>query len=157
MKRCKRGSSGRSEKESGATAIELVIWTPLLFLVMFTTVQFGLWIFARHVAISAAQEGARQARYNAYPDPNGWADSSKTYTSKWVTDLIGGLVVNGSLQVDAQPGRTINLQTTQNPEVGMSVSFQVFSVAPFSQLTVSATSVGPVECFYDDQGYCVGD
>ena len=52
----------RQDKESGATAIEFVVWTPLLFLFMFGSVQFGLAMFARHVAVTAAEEGARTAR-----------------------------------------------------------------------------------------------
>jgi hypothetical protein len=39
----------------------------------------------------------------------------------------------------------------------VTVTFRVISVIPFVPLTVSASSEGPVECFYNDAGNCVGD
>lgn len=136
--------------------MELVLWTPVLFLVMFAAVQFGLDLFAQHVANSAAQEGARQARQTAYDD-QGWAGASTAYTEQWAQDLIGGLIVTNSLNSDAVPGTgAIDFQDTPHPEVGVNVSFRVVSVIPFLPLNVSASSEGPVECFYDETGHCVG-
>ena len=149
-------SRARPDRESGASAVELVLWTPLLFLVMFAAVQFGLDLFAQHVANSAAQEGARQARDTAYGDPN-WAPKSTAYTAQWAVDLIGGLITTNPLSPTALPAGGINLNTAQNPEVGVQITFSVVSVIPFVPLTVSASSEGPVECFYNVTGTCVGD
>lgn len=146
----------RADRESGASAVELVLWTPVLFLVMFAAVQFGLDLFAQHVAASAAQEGARQARDTAYGDQN-WPTESTQYANTWATDLIGGLIVTNSLHSTAVPGTPIDLNTAQNPEVGVTVTFHVVSVIPFLPLDVSSSSEGPVECFYNDAGQCVGD
>ncbi|HET9173564.1 MAG TPA: TadE/TadG family type IV pilus assembly protein [Actinospica sp.] len=146
----------RADRESGASAIELVLWTPVLFLVMFAAVQFGLDLFAQHVAASAAQEGARQARDTAYGDQT-WQSDSTRYAEKWATDLIGGLIVPNSLNSTANPDTAIDLNTAQNPEVGVTVNFSVVSVIPFMPLNVSASSEGPVECFYNDAGQCVGN
>lgn len=148
------------DRESGASAVELVLWTPLLFLAMFAAVQLGLDLFAQHVAISAAQEGAREARDDAYPDEqNGtdWAGASTAYANQWATSLIGGMIRENTLSSTAQPGDTVSFDTTEHPEVGVSVTFSVVSVVPLLSLNVSATSEGPVECFYNDAGLCIGD
>ena len=150
-----------SDRESGASAVELVIWTPVLFLVMFAAVQFGLDLFAQHVAISAAQEGAREARDNAYPDEQvgkDWAGESTAYAEQWATNLIGGLIEGETLNSSPVPATYVDFQDTANPEVGVSVTFRVVSVIPFLPLNVSASSQGPVECFYNlATGLCVGD
>jgi Flp pilus assembly protein TadG len=147
----------RPDRESGASAVELVLWTPVLFLVMFAAVQFGLDLFAQHVAGSAAQEGARQARNSAYADQNGWQARSTSYAENWAQNLIGGLIVSNSLTSTAVPGTAIDLGTAVHPEVGVTINFQVVSVIPFLPLNVSASSQGPVECFYNDAGQCVGN
>lgn len=140
----------RQDKESGATAIEFVLWTPLLFLFMFGSVQFGLAMFARHVAVTAAQEGARTAREQAAADPRGWQTAAKDDATKWVNQLIGGLVTDG---VQASP---IPAKTLAYPEVGMEVSFSIVSVIPHWQFHVDAVSQGPIECYYTQAGACVG-
>jgi Flp pilus assembly protein TadG len=148
------------DRESGVSAVELVVWTPLLFLVMFAAVQFGLDLFAQHVAISAAQEGAREARDNAYPDEQAgqdWAGASTQYAETWANGLISGLIASNSLNSNAVPANYIDFQDTANPEVGVTVTFNVISVIPFAQLHVTATSQGPVECFYNlATEQCVG-
>jgi Flp pilus assembly protein TadG len=143
--------------------VELVLWTPMLFVVMFAAVQVGLYLFAQHVATSAAQEGAREARDNAYPDEQAgvdWAGQSTSYAAGWAQDLIGGLIAtNGpALAPTALPGSGyIDFGTAQNPEAGVSLTFNVVSVIPYITFSVSASSEGPVECFYNDTGNCVGD
>ncbi|MGC5408114.1 TadE family protein, partial [Streptomyces sp. DT225] len=57
--------------DSGMTAIEFVLLTPVLFFMIFATVQFALYFFADHVAQAAAQAGARHARAPAPPHPGG--------------------------------------------------------------------------------------
>ena len=51
------------------TAIEFVLLTPVLFFMIFATVQFALYFFADHVAQAAAQAGARKARATAHDAP----------------------------------------------------------------------------------------
>jgi hypothetical protein len=134
-----------------------VLWTPVLFLVMFAAVQFGLDLFAQHVANSAAQEGARQARESAYADQSGWEGQATGYATNWAQQLIGGLIVSNTLNSSAVPGAPINFGQAVHPEVGVTVTFHVVSVIPFTSLDVSASSQGPVECFYNNAGQCVGD
>jgi hypothetical protein len=70
----------------------------------------------------------------------------------WVSSLAGGLV-DGKVQ----PGSLgpASVRGVVYPEVGVSVSFRVVTVVPWT-FTVSAQSQGPVECFYTPQGTCNG-
>lgn len=141
----------RRERESGATAIEFVVLTPLLFLLMIGTVQVGLALFARHVAISAAQEGARTAREQAAGTAD-WQGHATGTATTWVNQLLGELVSGGPTAAALAPVPVGD----QNPQVGVSVRFQIATVVPAWTFTLSAQSVGPVECFYTPQGYCDG-
>jgi Flp pilus assembly protein TadG len=61
-----RSRGGRSLRDDrGMTAIEFVILTPLLFLMLMLMVQFALYLFAKQAATAAVQEGARKAREQA--------------------------------------------------------------------------------------------
>jgi Flp pilus assembly protein TadG len=140
------------DKESGATAIEFVVFTPLLFLLMFGSVQIGLALFARHVAVSAAQEGAREARETAVSTTTNWQTASTSAATNWVTQLLGTMVEGTPT---AQPLEPVPLGNAY-PEVGVSVRFGVVSVVPGWTFSVSSSSVGPVECFYQTDGHCNG-
>jgi len=132
-------------RESGVSAIEFVLLTPLLFFLLFATVQFALYFFARHVAIAAAQEGDRVARAEAGNPGRDWSGDAKTSASGWITQLAPNLL-NGSLvTTDAaghsgQEGWTVSVQVTAT----------VPSLFPWANLTVSETSTGPVEQFIPD-------
>jgi Flp pilus assembly protein TadG len=141
------------DRESGATVVEFVVLTPILFLLMFGSVQIGLALFARHVAVSAAQEGARKAREEAANPNANWQTDADNATTSWVDQLLGNLLQGSPLP---EPQEPVPL-TAPYPEVGMKVTFNVVSVVPFWTFTVESTSVGPVECFYAVDGRCNGD
>src|SRR6266516_4881586 len=48
--------------QRGVTSAELVIVTPVLLLLVLLVVQVGLYFHASHIALAAAEEGARAAR-----------------------------------------------------------------------------------------------
>lgn len=52
----------RARDERGASAIELVLYTPLLMIAMIITIQFALTYLAKQSASAAAREAARVAR-----------------------------------------------------------------------------------------------
>ncbi|RIQ13698.1 TadE/TadG family type IV pilus assembly protein, partial [Jiangella rhizosphaerae] len=52
----------RSRRERGATAIELAMYTPIMFLIIFIIVQFTLTWHGNQIAAAAAREAARTAR-----------------------------------------------------------------------------------------------
>jgi len=54
-------ASPQHDQQRGSTTIEMVILFPVLLIMLFGTVQTGLWFNARNIAITAAQTGAREA------------------------------------------------------------------------------------------------
>lgn len=57
----------RVRGERGTSAIELVLYTPLLMITMIITIQFSLTYLAKQSASAAAREAARVARVTGDP------------------------------------------------------------------------------------------
>src|SRR5258708_6198838 len=136
-----------ADRESGVSAIEFVLLTPLLFFLIFATVQFALYFFARHVAIAAAQEGARVARTEAGnpADAGLWSNDAKTKANAWINQLAPNLLDGSGVQT----GST-GVQGTQDWTVSVTVTATVPSLFPWATMTVTETSAGPVEQFIPD-------
>ncbi|MGW8380247.1 TadE family protein [Streptomyces sp. ODS28] len=124
------------------TAIEFVVLTPLLFFMIFATVQFALYFFADHVAQAAAQAGAREARAEAQDDPGGWSGKAKAKADTYIQQLGPQLVVSPDV-------RTVR---PQEDSVGVEIDARVPTVFPGLDMTVHSVSVGPVERFVEDTG-----
>lgn len=124
------------------TAIEFVILTPVLFFMIFATVQFALYFFADHVAQAAAQAGARKARAEADQNP-GW-QSEATGTARSYVDQLGPrLLVDPAITAIGPSGES----------VGVRVTARVPQVFPWLDVfTVDEVSQGPVERFVPDGG-----
>lgn len=146
-----RGHERRRDRESGVTVVEFVLLSPILFILMFGTVELGLVTYAHHAAVAAAEQGARAGREDRYADPDGWQTLAQNRAKNWVTSLVGGLVEQNSLTAN---GKSDSL-AKQYPEVTVKVNFDMVSVVPWS-VSLSATSSGPVECFYTPGGICDG-
>ncbi|MGV9454720.1 TadE family protein [Streptomyces sp. NPDC003635] len=123
--------------DSGMTAIEFVLLTPVLFFMIFATVQFALYFFADHVAQAAAQAGARKARATADAEPGGWRGEARTVVDSYIEQLGPALVLSPDVRM---------LQPEQNT-VGVEITAKVPSVFPGLDFTVHAQSAGPVERF----------
>src|SRR3569833_4288637 len=65
----------RRRSDRGANTLELALLTPILLLVILFVVQFALVFHARHVALAAAQAGARVAREQRTGD---WRSAATT-------------------------------------------------------------------------------
>lgn len=126
--------------DSGMTAIEFVLLTPVLFFMIFATVQFALYFFADHVAQAAAQAGARKARATADEQPGAWRGEAQNVVDIYIAQLGPQLVL--------APDVTM-LQPEENT-VGVEITAQVPTVFPGLDLTVHAESSGPVERFVED-------
>lgn len=127
--------------DSGMTAIEFVFLTPVLFFMIFATVQFALYFFADHVAQAAAQAGARKARAEADANPGGWRGDAGDVVQSYIHQLGSKLVLHPDV-------------TMLNPDadtVGVEIAAKVPSVFPGLDLTVHAQSRGPVERFVEDK------
>jgi Flp pilus assembly protein TadG len=135
-----------ADRESGVSAIEFVLLTPILFFLIFATVQFALYFFARHVAIAAAQEGARVARAEAANPAENWSADAKSKSNAWINQLAPSLL-GGSRVVTSMTGT----RGTDGWTVSVKVTATVPSLIPGATLRVSETSTGPVEQFIPDR------
>lgn len=131
-----RGDSG----ESGMTAIEFVLLTPVLFFMIFATVQFALYFFADHVAQAAAQAGARKARATADAEPGAWRGEARDVVDSYISQLGPQLVLSPDVKM-VQP---------EQHTVGVEITARIPTVFPGLDLTVHAQSSGPVERFVED-------
>ncbi|WP_434594740.1 TadE family protein [Streptomyces sp. A5-4] len=138
----RRVQAARTRGDSGMTAIEFVLLTPVLFFMIFATVQFALYSFADHVAQAAAQAGAREARAEADENPGGWEGKARGVAAGYIQQLGPQLVLGPEVKM---------LQPEQNT-VGVEVTGRVPSVFPGLNLTVHAQSMGPVERFVEEGG-----
>ncbi|MCZ4101529.1 pilus assembly protein [Streptomyces sp. SID13666] len=136
------GSRTGSGGDRGMTAIEFVFLTPVLFFMIFATVQFGLFYFADHVAQAAAQAGARKARAEADGNPGGWEAKARSTALSYIAQLGPNLL----------EGPTVTSSGPANNTVGIRVTATVPTVFPGMTFTVNEQSQGPIERFVPDIG-----
>jgi Flp pilus assembly protein TadG len=136
------GAGARTGSDRGMTAIEFVFLTPVLFFMIFATVQFGLYFFADHVAQAAAQAGARKARAEADADPNGWQDKA-THAAGLYVQQLGPNLLGGDHEAPLHP---------EQFTVGVRVTGDVPTIFPGFHFRVDESSVGPIERFVPDNG-----
>ncbi|MEV0639664.1 TadE family protein [Streptomyces sp. NPDC050619] len=133
----RRADAASARGDSGMTAIEFVFLTPVLFFMIFATVQFALYFFADHVAQAAAQAGARKARATADAQPGAWRGEAQDVVDSYISQLGPQLVLKPEVKM---------LQPEQNT-VGVEITARVPTVFPGLDFTVHAQSSGPVERF----------
>ncbi|CAM5517307.1 TadE family protein [Streptomyces afghaniensis] len=139
VRAARRAAAARGD--SGMTAIEFVLLTPVLFFMIFATVQFALYFFADHVAQAAAQAGARKARATADEQPGAWRGEAQDVVDSYIQQLGPQLVLGPDVKM---------LQPDQNT-VGVEIEARVPTVFPGLDLTVHAQSAGPVERFVQEE------
>jgi Flp pilus assembly protein TadG len=132
-----RGHGRTQDRSRGATSIELALLTPILLFVILLVVQFAMVYHARHVALAAAQAGARVARGQVTGD---WQSAAKSkaeaYAQQIGPNIITGVVATPSGGVD---------------ERFVDVDGQAITVIPFMSLHVHQRAGGPTECFRPDR------
>ena len=121
----------RPTGQRGSAAVELVLLTPLLMILVLVVVQFALWQHARQVLLAAAQEGARAARAQG-----GTAEEGRARTLDYIQQIGPDLVSSPAVEVN----RSLDI-------VSVEVRGQAVNIVPGLPLRVTATSVGPVERF----------
>jgi Flp pilus assembly protein TadG len=131
------------DRESGTTAIEFIVWTPLLMFMIVLAVQLAMYLFAEHVASTAAQAGARAAREDEATD-SGWQKAAVDAANSWINNLIEPA---GTTSVSARIAAPAPNACTP-AQVEVTVTFQVDTM--FGKLTVNAMNEGPVENYYPD-------
>ncbi len=134
--RLRRAASARGDE--GATSIEMVLYTPLLMLVIFVTVQFALSWHGSSVASAVAREAARTARAGG-GTPAAIAQAEARGLE--YADAIGGAVLRDvTVDVVALPG----------DEIRVTVRGRANEIVDGLAPTVEATVEGPVEVFRPD-------
>lgn len=130
-------------RDGGSSAIEFVVLTPVMFFMIFGAVQFAMYSFADHVATAAAQAGARTARAEADVDAGGWRDKARAKSLEYVEQLGPGLFVGTPTVRPVDMGGDV---------VRVVVEGRIPMILPGMDMTVTATSEGPVERFVPDGG-----
>ncbi|GAA4621781.1 pilus assembly protein [Actinoallomurus vinaceus] len=124
--------------DRGASTLELALLTPVLLLVILLVVQFAMVYHARHVALAAAQSGARVARESGSGDWKGEAEAkAREYVGQIGPELLSG--------VTPQAGGDQNQRW-------VTVTGTAVRVVPFLTFHVSQRSGGPIECYRPDVG-----
>jgi Flp pilus assembly protein TadG len=138
---------GRStpEAERGSSAIELVLVTPLMILLVFGLIQAGLVWNARHVVSSAAQHGAREARTATALAP---AISSTAELDGATQEQLQRSTLSFLRQTGGR-GLTDATVTVRRDGsfVTVTVSGTTLGVLPGTRVRVSAASRTPLEGF----------
>ena len=136
--------ASREHGERGASAVELAMLTPLLIIIIAGTIQFAMLYHARHVALAAAQAGARVARATAGDPGANWQEPARTKTFDYLRTI-------GPHLLEAPTAQPLERDIGGQPvDVGIQVRGTAIRVIPFLTLTVTEQSRGPVERFIPD-------
>jgi Flp pilus assembly protein TadG len=125
-------------RDQGASSLEWALLTPFLVSFMMTVVQFAMVYHARHVALAAAQSGARVARTD---NSTAWQANAERRAKDSVAQVGPGLLTQTNAVADGdRDHRYVNVTGT------------AVSVVPGMTFTVSQRAGGPTECFRPDLG-----
>jgi Flp pilus assembly protein TadG len=129
-----RGAGGDDEKEDGSSIVELVIVFPALLLLVMMTIEFGIWMHARHLAQAAADDGLARAQQLNGTQALGQAEAQASLNRLAATMFTGTPTVTATRDDIAGTASVIIDATT-------------VSVVPFFTLTVHERVSGPIEKF----------
>jgi hypothetical protein len=132
-----RGHGRTRDAARGASSIELALLTPILLFVILLVVQFAMVYHARHVALAAAQAGARVARGQETGD---WQSAAKSKAESYARQIGPKIITD----VVATPSGGAD-------ERFVDVNGQAITVIPFMSLRVHQRAGGPTECFRPDR------
>ena len=127
----------RHQREEGTSAVELVLYMPLLMIAILLTVQFALVYLGNQVASASAREASRVARVT------GDVGQGTTKGYSYAADLGKGVLEN--VEVDVR-------QVGDN-QMRVTVSGSAPQLLPFlDSPRVSEEVQGPIERFNPDAG-----
>lgn len=130
------GSRRRRQREEGTSAVELVLYMPLLMVAIILTVQFALVYLGNQAVSAAAREASRTARVT------GDRDKGITRGQDYARDLGRGLLARVDVEVDfVNGGRDVRAVVSADGE----------QLLPFiGRPRLSEEIQGPVEQFRED-------
>ncbi len=115
--------------ERGSVTVEMVVLMPVLLATLFGGIQAGVVLHARHIAIAAAQEGARTAAAYQASLPDGIGTATRT-AADWAGRTLTGVGVTGQ--------RTAT-------RVSITVQGNAISLLPGLSWPIEQTATLPVE------------
>ncbi len=131
----RRGRRPRRD-DTGASAIELVLYMPLLMIAILLAVQFCLTYLGVQAASAAAREGNRVARVT------GSAADGAAKAREYARDLGRGVLESPQVTIQ-QDGDVMRTRVSGNAP----------RIVPFLPVTnVEETVEGPIEQFMEDTG-----
>jgi Flp pilus assembly protein TadG len=135
------GRRGNRGKDRGASAIELSLVAPVVLLLIFSTVQFALWLYGRNVALQSAREGVSRLRLAAAADAAASEARTETEVESYAVAVGRESLLDPAAEAtyDADSGR-----------VRVTVTGRVVSLVPGWSFTVTRTATGEVERFEED-------
>lgn len=130
-------SRSRRRREKGTSAIELVLYMPLLMVAIIITVQFSLIYLGNQAVSAAAREAARTTRIT------GDTDKGEARGKEYADSLGRGLLSDIEVTADLLNGET---------EVRVRVEADGEQLLPFIPAPRLSEEVqGPVERFVEDE------
>lgn len=119
----------RSRRDRGSASVQMVLALPLVFALVFLSIQAGLWFYARSIALAAAEVGARSSAARHATLHTGIADA-RAFASRVGGHTLTGVGVSGS--------RSASFTT-------ITVTGNVVRLVPFWTPTVTQSATLPVE------------
>ncbi len=107
----------QKRKQRGAAAVEFAIVAPLMFLVVFGTIEFGRAVMVQQVLTNASREGARRAIL-------------ESATAVEVTTLVNDYLTSGSVS-----GATVAVSPTPFTTAGLGDPITVTVSVPYDQVS----------------------
>jgi hypothetical protein len=107
MKRLRRASQGRGD--GGATAVEFALVAPILFLLVFGIIEYGLWFSDSLSSRQGVREAARQGVVSNFGDggcdlTGASGDANSLALMCTAQERIGGISGNPAVMVTAPEG-----------------------------------------------------
>lgn len=129
-RRLARAGAGRG-RDDGSSIVQFVIVFPALLLCVMMTIDFGIWMHARHLVQAAADDGLASAQHLGATADDGKAESQAQLA------YLGGAMLTGSTVTATRDATTASV----------SIDATAISVVPFFSLPIHETVSGPVERF----------
>lgn len=133
------GSRSRRQREEGTSAIELVLYMPLLMIAIILTIQFALVYLGNQAVSAAAREAARTTR------TTGLTGDGEARGRDYAKELGGGLLRDVNVQVtlvNGEPPRDARAVVTALGE----------QLLPFiDRPHLNEAVEGPLEQFREDE------
>ena len=118
-------------REQGSSLVEFVIVFPALLLCVMMTVDFGIWMHARHLVHAAADDGLTRAQQLDATASDGKVESQAQLA------YLGGRMLTGSSVTATRDATTARV----------TIDATAVSVVPGLVLHIHETVAGPVERF----------